>query len=201
VKKFFTFAALFLAFIPAIARADIQQATPQGGPVWSAGYHPIAYGDFGTGTRTDVVVEWTAPADGGSAITGYQVIPFTTDSAGASPVRSSVSCSTDGAGRTCTVKGLAFATYYTFVVLATNAVATSSSASSTNSQTHGGASVSAILTPGIDQTVTITGKPTSYTYGSADFKLAATATSGLPSRGVQVQRQLVLSIRPVWFTF
>lgn len=180
MKKIIALFAVALALTPAISNADIQQATPLGGPVWTSGYHPIAYGDFAGDTRTDVVVSWTAPADGGNPISGYQVIPFATDSTGANPVRSTVSCSTSGSGRTCTVKGLAFATYYTFVVLATNSVATSSSASTTNSQTSGGSSVPAILTPGTDQTITMSAPPSPYTFGSADFKLTASASSGLP---------------------
>ncbi len=181
MKKLISLFAIALVLLPSVARADIQQVTPAGGPVWSSGFHPDAYGDFSGGTQTDVVVTWTIPAAGGSPITGFQVIPFATDAAGNSPVRSGVSCSTNGSGTSCTVKGLAWATYYTFVVLATNSIATSSSASSTNKQASGDTStVPAILTPGLAQTITLSDPPSPYTFGSADFQLTATASSGLP---------------------
>lgn len=65
---------------------------------------------------TSVNVSWTAPADGGSPITGYMV----TVSKGGSLVST-----TPATGLTATIEGLTAATDYTVTVSATNAVGTS----------------------------------------------------------------------------
>jgi hypothetical protein len=59
------------------------------------------------------IVQWTAPADGGSPITGYTVA--------ASPGSSTTTCSTLGS-TSCTVRGLNNGTAYTFRVTATNVI-------------------------------------------------------------------------------
>ncbi len=67
----------------------------------------------GNGSAT---VSWTAPADGGSPITGYTVTPYL-----GSTAQTPVSTSTTGA----TVTGLTNGSAYTFTVKATNAIGTS----------------------------------------------------------------------------
>jgi len=74
-----------------------------------------------------VTVSWTAPADGGSAITGYTV--------SANPAGSSTTCttvSTDTDPLSCTVGNLDNGTAYTFTVVATNAAGNSQAAPSTS---------------------------------------------------------------------
>jgi hypothetical protein len=82
----------------------------------SAGVTPVAVPEAPTGVTGApadevVTVSWTAPADNGSAITGYTV---TADPGGAT-------CTTEGA-LTCDVTGLTNGTEYTFTVVATNGI-------------------------------------------------------------------------------
>jgi hypothetical protein len=66
-------------------------------------------------------VSWTAPSDGGSAITGYTITPFV-----GSTAQPPTAVSGNPPATTATVSGLANGTTYTFTVSATNAVGTGS---------------------------------------------------------------------------
>ena len=69
-----------------------------------------------------VTVTWAAPANGGSAITGYLVTTY----AAGSVVAGKTCVPTPATGLTCDVAGLANGTSYTFRVKATNAIGTGS---------------------------------------------------------------------------
>jgi hypothetical protein len=78
----------------------------------------------GSPASGEVLVSWTVPSfDGGSPITGYTVTPYLNGTAQA-PVQASAS------GTSALVTGLTPGTSYTFVVSATNAVGSTSSAPS-----------------------------------------------------------------------
>jgi len=85
-----------------------------------------------TSTTTSVAVSWTAPSNGGAAITGYTV----TSSPG------SKTCTTATTG--CTVSGLTAKTTYTFTVTATNAAGTSPASAASNSIIAGAPGASTI---------------------------------------------------------
>ena len=161
----FLILTFFLALMPNSYAADV---TPAGPPTWGGGYSitPTLVSSDGT----DVSVAWSGWTTGGSPITGFQVTAFSgTDYS----TQALVSCSAPGtlsSTDSCTVSGLPFSTSFKFKVTVTNAIGSATSALSS----------SAITTPSQSQTVTISGEPTSYTYGSSDFQLTASATSGLP---------------------
>ena len=71
-----------------------------------------------TAGNTQAIATWTAPANGGSAITGYTVTPFVGTTAG-TPV------SLGASATSATLTGLINGTTYTFQVFATNAVGNS----------------------------------------------------------------------------
>ncbi|MFN8079040.1 MAG: fibronectin type III domain-containing protein [Kineosporiaceae bacterium] len=77
-----------------------------------------------SGGNTQATVSWTAPWNGGSAVTGYTV----TSSPGAK------TCTTTGA-TSCTVTGLTNGTSYTFTVTATNAIGTGAASAASNAVT------------------------------------------------------------------
>ena len=76
-----------------------------------------------TAGNATLSVSWSAPADNGSAITGYTV---TADDGVDTPS----TCSNDGSSTSCTVTGLANGTAYSVTVTATNAIGTSDPSSS-----------------------------------------------------------------------
>ena len=73
-----------------------------------------------TAANTQVTVTWTAPANGGSAITGYQVQLGTTSGG----PYSNTACATNSTTASCTATGLTTGTAYFFRVAAINAVGT-----------------------------------------------------------------------------
>jgi hypothetical protein len=83
-----------------------------------------------TAGNTSATVSWTAPADGGSALTKYTVTPYigstpqpTTTVSGAPPATSTI------------VTGLTNATAYTFTVSASNAIGTGAASAASNAAT------------------------------------------------------------------
>ncbi len=87
------------------------------------------------------VVSWSAPADGGSAITSYTVTPYVGTTAQAPKTVAGSPPST-----TTTVTGLTNGTTYTFRVTATNAVGTGPASADSNAVTPSGASAPAAPT-------------------------------------------------------
>ncbi len=75
-------------------------------------------------------VSWTAPANGGSAITGYTVTPYAGTTAGTPTTVTGTPPAT-----TTTVTGLTNGTAYTFKVSATNAIGTGPDSTASNSVT------------------------------------------------------------------
>ncbi len=75
---------------------------------------------------SQALVSWTAPANGGSPITGYKITPFIGSTA-QTPVTVN-----SGSATAATVSGLTNGTSYTFTVAATNAIGTSAASSATN---------------------------------------------------------------------
>jgi putative cell wall-binding protein len=82
-------------------------------------------GVVATRGNTQATVSWTAPASGGSSITGYTV----SSSPGA------LTCAWTSGPLTCTISGLTNGTAYTFTVTATNDVGTGASSAASNSVT------------------------------------------------------------------
>lgn len=162
-KKSIFLVLILVLLSPSTAHADVADATPIGAPQSVDKPTAVLIAD-----TTDVTVTWTKLTDAqssGSPVTGYQAVPYYGSGFTTLALNS---CSTGATGDHCTVSGLAFGVTYQFKVLATNSNGTSTSVFS-----------DPVTAPLQTQTVSITGAPTSYTYGSADFKLAATATSGL----------------------
>ena len=83
-----------------------------------------------TAGNASAAVSWTAPSNGGSAITSYTVTPYV-GSAAQTPVTVSGSPPATSA----TVTGLTNGTAYTFTVSATNAVGTGPASSPSNAVT------------------------------------------------------------------
>ena len=162
-KKSIFLVLILVLLSPSTAHADVADATPIGAPQSVNKPTAVLIAD-----TTDVTVTWTKLTDAqssGSPVTGYQAVPYYGSGFTTLALNS---CSTGATGDHCTVSGLAFGVTYQFKVLATNSNGTSTSVFS-----------DPVTAPLQTQTVSITGAPTSYTYGSADFKLAATASSGL----------------------
>ena len=81
----------------------------------------------GNGTAN---VSWTAPANGGSPITGYTITPYI-----GSTAQTAATITGTPPGTSTTITGLTNGTAYTFTVKATNAIGTSSESTPSNSVT------------------------------------------------------------------
>lgn len=118
---------------------------------------------FGTVDASSIVVNWTAPNSNGAAITGYQL----QQKEGSGGAYSTVFT---GTALTYTASGLNANTEYFFKVLAANSVGNSPYSNQASATTLG---------VKLDQTITIA--PISdKTFGSDEFVITATASSGLP---------------------
>jgi len=78
-----------------------------------------------------VTITWTAPADNGSAITGYTVQAYSWNGLAATIVAGK-SCKTLAGTTSCTISVLTVGTSYKFYVKATNGVGTGAAAISTS---------------------------------------------------------------------
>jgi hypothetical protein len=155
---------------PSAASTPVTPATLPGAPT-----NVTATAGHGAATVT-----WTAPADGGSPITGYTV----------TSTPDGKTATTNGTTTTATVSGLTNGTAYTFTVTATNAIGTGPPSAASKSVTPTGppgAPTNVTATPGNGQaTVSWTapasngGSPiTSYTVTSSPGGLTASTTGAL----------------------
>ena len=110
--------------------------------------------------NAQVTVSWTAPADGGSPITGYTV----TSSPGG------LTATADGATTTAIVTGLTNGTSYTFTVTATNAIGMGPASAPSNAVTPAAP---------VPQSITFARPPNS-TLAQSPVTTSPTASSGLP---------------------
>jgi hypothetical protein len=134
-------------------------------------YSPTASGATAPGAPTGVsatagdgsaAVSWTAPNNGGSAITSYTVTPFI-GSAAQTPVTVSGSPPATSA----TVTGLTNGTAYTFTVSATNSVGTGSASSPSNAVTPNAAPSVTTVSPGSGATGVAVSAAVSATFSQA----------------------------------
>ena len=79
-----------------------------------------------TAGNATATVTWTAPSDGGSAITGYSVIPY---------IAGAAQAAVPASGTSAVLSGLTNGTAYTFAVTATNAIGTSQASAQTTAVT------------------------------------------------------------------
>jgi hypothetical protein len=86
-----------------------------------------------TAGNTSATVSWTAPSNGGSAITSYTVTPYV-----GSAAQTTVTVAGSPPATTTTVLGLTNGTTYTFTVTATNAVGTGPASTASNAVTPSG---------------------------------------------------------------
>jgi hypothetical protein len=91
-----------------------------------------------TAGNAQAVVSWTAPSNGGSAITSYTVTPFVGGTA-----QSPMTVSGSPPATSATVTGLTNGTAYTFTVSATNAIGTGPASAASSAVTPTGTSCSA----------------------------------------------------------
>ncbi|WP_344092768.1 N,N-dimethylformamidase beta subunit family domain-containing protein [Microbacterium deminutum] len=101
------------------------------------------------GGSTQATVSWTAPADGGSAITSYTITPYVGGAA-----QTPTTITGNPPVTTATITGLTNGTAYTFTVTATNAVGTGQPSAASNMVTPG------VATPLFVQSVTAHGAGT-----------------------------------------
>lgn len=114
-----------------------------------------------TPASASAVLNWTTPADGGSAITSYTVT--------ATPaVGSPSTCTVTAPTTTCTMSGLLYKQAYTFVVVATNSAGTSPQSNSV-----------AMSQLTLAQTITLT-SPGTRSFAAGTYVLNGVASSALP---------------------
>lgn len=129
----------------------------------------------GTAAAKSVTVRWTAPNDGGSPVTGYQVDGVAADGTPAGGCKSTTT--------TCTVGGLTAGTSYSFTVTAANAVGASGVSEASDAVEAG----EAVQQPQQRATqLAITSAPASTAYGKS-----MVVTGRLTSSGAAVGRQVV----------
>jgi hypothetical protein len=91
----------------------------------------------GNGSAT---VNWTAPANGGSAITGYTITPYI-----GSTAQSTTTITGNPPATSATITGLTNGTAYTFTVIATNAIGNSPESGPSNAVTPAAAATPAFI--------------------------------------------------------
>ncbi|MDQ0212314.1 hypothetical protein J2S92_003003, partial [Arthrobacter bambusae] len=102
-----------------------------------------------TAGNASATVSWTAPANGGSAITSYAVTPHAGTTALAP-----VTVTGNPPATTANVTGLTNGTAYTFTVTATNAIGTSPASAASAAVTPTGTTTSAITNGGFESGLT-----------------------------------------------
>ncbi len=100
--------------------------TPSAGPTVPSAPTNVV----GAPGNRSVTLSWTAPSDGGSAITGYRVTPYIGDTA-------QTAISTGSTGTSYTVNNLTNGTAYTFAVAAINAIGTGANSAQSAAVTPG----------------------------------------------------------------
>ena len=126
-------------------------------------------------------MSWTAPADGGSPITSYTVIPGTSGNEGTTEL-TPIQVTGSPPPTSVTVPGLTNGTTYIFTVEANNAIGTSQPTQSSG--------VTPVTTPGAPTSVSATAGP-----GSATVTWTAPASNG-GGAIAGFTRSLPLSVRP-----
>jgi len=117
---------------------------------------------------TSATVSWVAPANNGSAITGYTVTPYKAGVA-QTPV------SYDASATTRTLTGLTAGSSYTFTVAATNATGTSAASAQSTAVTP---YATAISMSGLSPSFTLTGPPNSTVTQNGAVTMTVTSNSG-----------------------
>jgi len=117
---------------------------------------------------TSATVSWVAPANNGSAITGYVVTPYKAGVA-QTPV------SYDASATSRTLSGLTAGSSYTFTVAATNATGTSAPSAQSNAVTP---YATAISMSGLTPSFTLTGPPNSTITQNGAVTMTVTSNNG-----------------------
>ena len=142
-----------------------------------------------TAGNTAATVSWTAPNNGGSAITSYTVTPYI-----GSAAQTPVTVSGSPPGTSTTVTGLTNGTAYTFTVSATNAVGTGSASSPSNAVTPAAPTVPGAPT-GVSATAGNTAAAVSWT-APASGGSAITSYTVTPYIGSAAQTPVTVSGSP-----
>jgi titin len=118
----------------------------------------------GFADTSTVLVQWSAPAANGSAITGYTATATATG-------ETTLSCSTGGSATSCSITGVKNKTEYSIRLTARNVIGNSAVSE-----------ISSVTVSGVSQTISLTTTPasTGWNVGDPDLQLEASSTSGLP---------------------
>lgn len=111
-----------------------------------------------------VTISWSAPANNGSAITGYTVTAYANG-------QTSLTCSGGGSATSCSITGVKNKVTYSVSMTARNAIGTSLTSDS-----------STVTVAGVSQTITLNTTPagTGWSVGDPNLQIDASTNSGLP---------------------
>ena len=161
--------AVHLGFTNANGLMTTLSATPRWATSSAIAVPMAPAGVSATSASGSALVSWLAPAyDGGSAVTAYTVT--------ASP--GGATCSTAPPTTSCTLNGLSSGTTYTLSVTATNAVGTSSPATTTTGVASVPGAPTNLSANGGDQQAVVTWSAPTSDGGSAITSYTATAAPG-----------------------